>query len=179
MKAARLLLPLLLCACGGRDVTVTTAPKSPEDAAFAREALSWSLPPDWGEEAGQGERVATLLAGPIGRAYEVEVVRLPGDAGGPLANVNRWRAQLGLGPVGEKGLGSLVSRIPSGAGTSLMVDLSGRGADGRAERLLAAMIRSGGSTWFFKLTGPGPELAPLIGGFKSLLGSLRHDIPAA
>ncbi|MDE2038623.1 MAG: hypothetical protein KGO96_03795 [Elusimicrobia bacterium] len=161
-----------LSGCKAKDVSVTSAPKTPAAAASKR-GLSWTLPAGWREEAGEGMRFATLLAGPVGQAYEVSVIRLDGEAGGALANVNRWRGQLGLPPIDAAGLDKTTRRLETPAGPALFVDLSGRADSGAPQRMLVAMLPQGASTWFFKMVAPGPALKRYAPGFKLLLASLR------
>ena len=68
-------------------------------------ALKWALPKGWTETPGSGMRYATLTPPGAGKV-EMSVVVLPGAAGGELANVNRWRGQIGLPPLDEAALGS-------------------------------------------------------------------------
>ena len=46
-----------------------------------------------------------------GAKAEVFVSVFPSESGGTLANVNRWRRQIGLDPVDEEGLKPLVSPL--------------------------------------------------------------------
>jgi hypothetical protein len=61
---------------------------------------TWKLPAGWREEAGDAMRVATLLLGPADDPLELAVSRFPRDPANEsdalLANVNRWRDQMGL-----------------------------------------------------------------------------------
>ena len=167
---------LCLSACKDKEVSVATVAKTPEAVSSAQGLLAWTLPAGWREAAGQGMRYATLLAGPVGQAYEVSVVRLEGTAGGSLANVNRWRGQLGLPPTNEGSVGKSLTRLPSAAGEILLVDLLGKDESGKPTRMLAAMAQADGSWWFFKMLGPKARLEEFTPQFKSLLRSLR---PAA
>ena len=63
--------------------------------------VSWTLPNGWTQEAGGGMRLATLrVKDDLGEA-EVSIIKLPGDAGGLGANINRWRGQVGLESADE------------------------------------------------------------------------------
>ncbi len=68
--------------------------------------LMWEVPAGW-EEA--GERPMRLVTfHPEGTEHtECFVTFLVGPAGGIVANVNRWRAQLGLGPLTEDNVAAL------------------------------------------------------------------------
>ena len=68
------------------------------------------------------------------------------DGGGVLANINRWREQIGLPPFEKL---EQQPKTDLGRG-NLMVDLTA--ADG-VRRIMAAIVTSQGETWFFKITG--------------------------
>jgi hypothetical protein len=60
---------------------------------------TWKLPAGWREDRGDRSRFATILLGPDDQPLELTVTRLgtPEGEGDPmLANVNRWRGQMGL-----------------------------------------------------------------------------------
>src|SRR5690349_3907522 len=81
-----------------RKVRTTPAQASP---APAQAKVVWDTPEGWRAViADQPMRVATFRAGP-GDGVEVSVTAFPGDVGGLLANVNRWRGQVGLAPAQE------------------------------------------------------------------------------
>lgn len=72
-----------------------------------------------------------------------------GGAGGVLANVNRWRGQLGLSEVAEKDLGSATSAIEVNGAKATLFEGVGSG-----KRIVAVILPRGDNTWFFKLLGP-------------------------
>jgi len=177
---APLFVLLLACACSRSEVAVYDAPKeqAPLMAASAAEApesprpgglpIAWSVPAGWTERAGSDMRVATLIP-PSGKGQaELSIVQLSGDAGGALANVNRWRGQLGLEPVSS--LAGQTATVGTPAGKTLVVDLTG----GEGQAMLAAILKDGDARWFFKLAGPVPAVAGLKADFHAFLGSLRH-----
>lgn len=63
----------------------------------------WTLPAGWRQQPASGMRFATLLVGPEDKPWELTVIPLPTSPGPAeealLANVNRWRGQLGLPPT--------------------------------------------------------------------------------
>lgn len=175
--AGGLLAAALACGCGREDVEIYRVPKegasaleaaAPAAPTPAGRALSWDAPAGWQPRPAGGMRYATfVIPGPAGEA-ELSVVTLPGDAGGALANVNRWRGQIALAPLDAKGLESLSRRVESRAGPLRVVDFSA----GRS-RLLAAILSKGGSSWFFKMTGPPSAVGAAKPGFLLFLKSLR------
>ncbi|HVE14188.1 MAG TPA: hypothetical protein VNI01_12385 [Elusimicrobiota bacterium] len=132
-------------------------------------ALHWKTPAGWAELPGSGMRAASFQ---VPGGAELSVVTFPGDAGGVLANVNRWRGQFGLAPLPEAELPARSSRVASPAGEAVAVDFPGEGASA-GKRLLAAMLPFRGASWFFKLTGPEAAVAAAKPAFTAFLGSLH------
>lgn len=85
--------------------------------------VTWTLPAGWSEKPGSELRYATLLLGPKDKPLELTVVPLGGEAGSVLANVNRWRGQVGLGDVDEDGLGKLTRETKVDGKSVTLVDL--------------------------------------------------------
>src|SRR5690606_18990816 len=80
--------------------------------AEAGDADPWVVPIGWTLVPGERPmRVATYEApGPDG-PVEVAITRFPGRVGGELANINRWRGQMGLPPVDESELEAVIERF--------------------------------------------------------------------
>ena len=145
-------------------------------AAFeptAPAGLRWTAPQGWVEGPGGSMQVATFRLPPPSEAAQVSVATFPGDVGGELANVNRWRGQLALAPVAEGELAALRSRVVTRAGAASVYDFTGEGA--APVRLVAASLRVGDSTWFFKLNGPEAAVAAARPAFLAFLKGLRRD----
>lgn len=84
---------------------------------------------------------------------EVSVASFPGRTGGLLQNINRWRGQLGLGPVEEAQLASLGCVEPvviEGKGFEVVRLLN----EATQRALVVAIHFDGEQSWFFKLEGP-------------------------
>ena len=175
-------LVLALSGCDSDALRVSLVPKRQAAPAtnaaghagheeVAAPSLHWTLPDGWTQsppEAGS-MRYATLhVPAPQGQ-LDVGVFRFGGEAGGILANVNRWRAELSLEAVGEGELGTVLTPLEDKAGVYL---IDWTGADG-AQGLLAAIVSLPQETWFFKAPGPAAELAASREGFLSLLRSLH------
>ncbi|MDB6017844.1 MAG: hypothetical protein JWR19_2333 [Pedosphaera sp.] len=141
------------------------APGQPE-AAVASE-FNWSVPAQWKTVAPGQMQVARFAVPNQGSAKaEVFVSVFPSDTGGTLANVNRWRKQIGLGPVEEKDLASLVAPLDPANPEAILVDMANNG-----KRLVGAVVARDGRYWFYKLIGDDtavtPEKASLIAFAKS------------
>lgn len=182
------IVPLLLAAagCGRDEVTHVRVPKSaqaspppppPQPAEISPPpapgaSLSWTLPKGWKQQIAGGMRYATLTPSSGGRV-EVSVVVLPGPAGGELANVNRWRGQLGLPPIGEPGLPAARAIVRTQAGPFSLYDIEGEGKS--RSRMIAALGAVEGSTWFIKMLGDAPAVGAARADFLHLLEGLRVD----
>jgi hypothetical protein len=118
-------------------------------------------------------RFATFKA-PYPGKLEATVVVLPGPAGGELANVNRWRGQIGLPPMDEAGLARAREVLKTKAGSLSVYDFTSEGQV--KSRMVAGYISTpDGSTWFLKLTGDATPVAKAKPDFMTILGSVRLD----
>lgn len=76
-----------------------------------------------------GMRFATLEFGPPEAHFALTVIPLPtpdqSSTSYTLANVNRWRGQLGLAPISFENLASHVEEISLGGTTAMLVDMVG------------------------------------------------------
>ncbi|MGO8701988.1 MAG: hypothetical protein ACLQVY_30260 [Limisphaerales bacterium] len=141
------------------STTPVVAPVAAADAAPG--SPKWAAPANWTEtEAGQMVFKKFSIAGAGDQKAAVSVSFFPGDVGGVFANVNRWRGQLGLTPIGSDKLGDATQTLDTPGGSATLADFTGTDSrTGRAERLVGAIVPRGNQTWFFKLMGD----APLVG----------------
>lgn len=147
------------------------APAAPAPAAGG--ALTWKLPDGWTASPNPGARYATItIPGPNDTKAELAITKFPGDVGGDLANVNRWRGQIGMEPVDAAALAPLVTKITAGPKTIQLVDCSGPNV-----RCAAGWVRHGAETWFFKLTGPDALVGAEKAKFAAFLESVRFNLP--
>jgi hypothetical protein len=79
--------------------------------AGADKPPTWKLPQGWREEPGDQMRFATLVLGPPERPLELTVSRFGRNADDKsaalLANVNRWRGQMGVSKIEADRLGEI------------------------------------------------------------------------
>ena len=139
------------------------------DHGAASAELAWNAPQGWKTAPSSGMRRASYLIGAGRDQTELSVIALEGGAGGELANLNRWRSQLGLEPIGPEELDSSVKTIKSPAGSVRVFRLAGAEA-----AMAAAKIELEGSTWFFKLSGGPRGVDAAWPQFEGFLRSLRR-----
>jgi hypothetical protein len=145
----------------------------PPPPAVTGPALRWTLPNGWSENLSGGMRYATLKPATPGRV-EVTVVVLPGPAGGELANVNRWRGQIGLAPIDEPALAGARKRIATKAGPVSVYDFESEG-QARSRVVAALATAADGNSWFVKMSGDAAPVGAARGDFVRLLESLRFE----
>ena len=93
-------------------------------------APSWTLPDGWAQKPGNDFRFATIEIAAEPKPLELAVSKLPRDPAGKddaalLANVNRWRDQLGLKPLGPTELAAHTKSLPIGATQAILTDFEG------------------------------------------------------
>jgi hypothetical protein len=99
----------------------------------AGQEISWKLPEGWREERGGGLRYATIHLGPRDHPLELTVFAFGPRAGSLLANINRWRGQIGLEDITEADLDKVSRQIKVKGVPVTLIDLSTAGA-GREEQ---------------------------------------------
>jgi len=144
-------------------------PPPPTPAA----GLKWTLPKGWEQAMSGGIRYATLKPPGAGKV-DVSVVVLPGPAGGELANVNRWRGQIGLPPLDEKGLSAARKAVKSKAGAVALYDFTGEG-QAKSRMVTGLLTGTDGNTWFVKMVGDEVPVAAARADLVRILETLRFD----
>lgn len=193
------LATLLLAACGDDKVEVYRVPKEKEadmpaapDAGAAAAAapapgasmadtavptasgsdLSWQAPASWVQKPAGAMRKASYSVPAVAGDSDLSVTAFPGDVGGELANVNRWRGQIALPPLAAEDLDGAVTRVEQNGLKVTVVELYSKG-DASNKAILGAIIPFGGATWFFKLSGPGTSVKASKPAFLDFLRTIR------
>ena len=129
-------------------------------------SLVWRAPPGWVAKATSAMRKGSYAVG----AAELAITVFPGDVGGVLANVNRWRGQAGLAAVDAARLDEVTSKLEANGLRFVITDAAGTGPG--TPRILAALVPWQGRTWFFKLSGPADAVAAAKPSFLNFLQSV-------
>ena len=149
------------------------APAASAAVAAGDGSLTWTVPDGWVLAPAAAARYATLsVAGADGAKAELAISHFPGDVGGDLANVNRWRQQIGLAAVEAAALPPLVTKLSAGTVSFSLIDATGAEA-----RLVAAWTRHGADTWFFKFSGSAALVAAEKAKFTAFIESVRFTKP--
>ena len=131
------------------------SPATPAAMTAGGDLPTWTVPAGWQTGPLAQFLVAKfIIPGTAANTLaEVNVGSLS-NAGGLLANVNRWRSQLALEPVDDAGLGKVISTLDAGGIPATVVDFSGTDPKtGKPARLVGVIVPRIGQTWFYKLMG--------------------------
>ncbi|MFO1478120.1 MAG: hypothetical protein U1F98_15900 [Verrucomicrobiota bacterium] len=197
-------LASILAGCGRGDVKVysvtedTSAPPAmasgalppghpdvggaamPSGGGTALPTLSWTLPSGWEQQTPGEMRVASFSVKADGKQADVSVVPLPGLAGGDLPNVNRWRGQVGLGPISADDLKAQSQSVEVGGLPAELYDQGGKSpSSGDPMRILAVILHRDDMAWFFKMTGDDALVAQQKSAFVDFLKSLQFGAPSS
>jgi hypothetical protein len=136
-------------------------------------ALKWTAPTHWEPKPGSAMRKGSfLIKGEGEETADLAITAFPGDVGGELANVNRWRGQLQLPPLQAAELEGAVTRRTRNGLAITIVDLAGAGG-AAGQRMIGAIVPFAGATWFFKLAGPDALVARERTEFLSFVDTLQ------
>ena len=135
-------------------------------------ALAWTAPAHWNAKDPGGMRKGSYTVKGDGSGDgDLSVTAFPGDVGGDLANINRWRGQIGLAPIAEADLASTTQHLDRNGLHITLVVLTGS-----PQGILGAIVPHAGATWFFKLTAPAALVAKEQAAFTAFLDTVK---PAA
>lgn len=140
------------------------APSNPHGAVPMAEApatdstLQWTAPSDWQDGGPRMMREVTYEIGEV----ECYIAKLPGDAGGVDANINRWVGQMGQPALDAAAIAAL-PRIELLGQQAPLVEVGGdfkdmQGEQKQAYKLLGALVTTETDMVFVKMTGPGAEV---------------------
>ena len=140
--------------------------------------LTWTAPDHWKAKPASAMRKGSFaVPGEGGADADFSITAFPGDVGGELANVNRWRGQLQLPPVAESDLATATAHLDQNGLSFVIVDFANPEA-AKAQRILGALVPYGGATWFFKLMGPDATVAREKEAFLAFLQSVKPPTAA-
>ncbi len=161
-----------------RDATETPAVESsPAPAAAAgSSAIRFDVPKNWRPTTNNAfSRYAFVVEDEAtDSAAKITLTPLGAAAGRQLlANVNRWRQQLGMPPISEMELGQVTEPIKLLGVDGWLVDLvpDGEGRDG----ILGAVAVARGQAWFIKMAGESALLRKEKETFRQFVQSMRFE----
>jgi len=160
---------------GGGEVAPETSAATPaassgSTAGGGTDGLpNWRVPSGWKAAGPKPMRLASFDIPDAAGNGDVSISKLNGDGGGLLANVNRWRGQVGLAPLEASALEANSTALTTAGGDrGTWVEL--KGAD---KTILGAIVARDGVSWFFKMTAPVSVAAQNREAFEKFVRSVR------
>jgi hypothetical protein len=161
-------ITLALVSCNNDKIEVYKIPKEAVNVAMQSgladlapppsNPAQWNKPDGWIEQPLSEMRLGSFkVEGANNASADISVIAFPGEAGGVISNINRWRGQLQLPPLDEDQLSQIIQRIEVDNFPTSLVDFRTAENSPKPLRLLGAVLQVADRTWFVKMTGP-PEL---------------------
>lgn len=145
--------------------------------AAVADSIVWAAPDHWAAKPlGAMRRGSFAVHNAAGEA-DCSVFVFPAATNPLLANINRWRGQIGLAPLTEAQLPAESATLESAGLTFTTIEIVGEPAGGSATRVLGAILYRGDEAWFFKLSGPDAVVAAERTAFADFLRSVRPARP--
>ncbi len=128
-------------------------PAGAQPAVAEESGFKWTVPESWTAAPIGAMQVAKFtVPAKDGAKADVMVSVFPSESGGALANVNRWRKQVGLDEIDEKALDSCTKPLDATPG-ALLVDLKNP-----PRAMLGAIVPREGQWFFYKMLGDTPAV---------------------
>jgi len=150
-------------------------PPPPSDGG-AEPMFQWEAPSSWVRQADRSMRLVTFA--PSGsEKTECYVTVLSGDGGGLDANLNRWREQMGLGPLSATDIAAL-PKVEVLGRPSTLIEVEGAftgmgGGDAMGDAMLLGLVcELGDRSVYVKMTGPTEEVRREKANFVAFCRSL-------
>lgn len=149
----------------------------PAQQATSGVGFAYTLPDGWTEQVPSAMKLLSVAVGsPPELISEMAVSAFPGDVGGQLANINRWRRQVGLGPISPEAMDGFITELEVSGMPAWQVDFTGpmgSGVNGGAARAVTTALFHNGQTWFFKLSGNNSALDTELDNYAAFLKSVQ------
>ena len=192
-KSSSFLLVFLLTAlasCNNDRIEVYKIPKEGMKVAMESESAAlapspgnparWTKPDGWSEQPLSEMRLGSFkVDGPNATSADVSVTAFPGEAGGLISNINRWRGQLQLAPLDEDQLSRSLQRTEVENVPTYLVDFQTAGNASKPSRILGAVLQTADRTWFVKMTGSPELIESQRQKFLDFVKSFRFNSPSA
>lgn len=141
-----------------------------------RAAARYEVPTGWRDLGPRSLRIVNLQASEETQCYVIELV---GEAGGELANLNRWAGEVGAAHLDEAGVAAL-ERVELLGASCPLIEVSGEysgmgGGEGAGRTVLGTLLIRSTSSVFVKMVGPSEEVAANRDAFIEFCASLEVE----
>lgn len=141
-----------------------------EAAAQKAGEIRYTAPEAWEDLPASGIRKATLKVTADTGSAEITILTFPGDVGGRLANINRWRGQVGLDEATPEDLPAYTEGYEISNHRGLYVRLIGE-----EQSIIGALLPFHDNTWFVKMIGDTPTVLANEDAMKKFLDSIELE----
>ena len=155
------------------DVNAPPGPPNPHLAADTVSKLTkYEKPEGWTEiPNAQPPRMLALSVGAGDAKAEMIATRFAaGNTGSFADNVNRWRNQIGLGPVADPSTVPMKDAVVGKDGEGIAIELDNPDTK---KSMVVVIASSRGDLWFFKFTGPSDTVKSQRDKFDAFVRSLE------
>jgi len=153
-----------------------TAPSSPAEKGW----IQWTKPSAWTELAPTAFRKGNFVfEGDNEKIVEITVSSFPGNVGGTLANVNRWRGQAGLPSITNDALEAALTEVTIDGHDGQVVNILPESSSPDDVQIVAAIFLYQGESWFFKMSGPQQLVSSQKPTFDAFINSLQFTDAAS
>ncbi|HYP18095.1 MAG TPA: hypothetical protein VEQ65_12860 [Opitutus sp.] len=137
------------------------------------QALTWTAPAHWKTKPASAMRKGSYaVTGADGAEADLSITAFPGDVGGDLANINRWRGQISLPPLTAADLATSTEHLDLNGLHITYVDIANPTGE-KPQRIVGAFVPFENATWFFKLMGPETVVAAERDAFRAFLSTVK------
>lgn len=159
---------------GAAPAEAGDAMNQPEQGSAAQVRLVYDTPEGWQPGQLNQFRKAAFDIVDGDRKALVTVIDLGPEAGDAMSNINRWRGQIGLGPIKPEELEKDLQRIDIGEHPAVFIEMVGPQSPDQ-QTILGAITLVDGRPWFFKLQGDSRLAAEQKDAFLKFLKSVRFE----
>ncbi len=136
------------------DESATSAAAAPANVGSGGSEFAKVAPKDWQVlPAGQMQLAKFAVPDVQGAKAQVSVSMFDNDTGGTLANVNRWRGQIGLGEITAAQLSEVSSPLDAKLPRAVLISLTNND-----QQIIGAIVPRGGQWFFYKMMGSAPAV---------------------
>jgi hypothetical protein len=151
-------------------------PDSAAEHAAASVRLKYAVPAGWEDRGATAVKKVQFTIEAGGKRAAADVSSFSSSApliADPLANVNRWRGQIGLAPVNAETLAKLVKPMKVAGYDAKYVEILGDAKAAAPRAIMVAMFTAHDEVWFVKWAGDAALVESQRAAMASFLGSLQ------
>jgi hypothetical protein len=134
--------------------------------------LTYEVPKDWSPGTMNAMRKAAFQVTDGDQKIEITIATAGGDL---LANINRWRGQIGLEPTTQPELDQQMKKLKVGSSSGDYIELTGPADAPKPQSIYGVIVNHTGQTWFFKLVGDTALAQREKSNFESFVQSVKFN----